>query len=635
MPKDKKVKKGKDNYYQFDDARTIKDSIVIKRLSKYAIPHWRKFIFIIITVLISSFLMAYLSKAFGAVIDILGGESITNYINASKSNFDPVLLYIYRTYGNSLDAFGIILHYAFFILGAIVISSVLSYFRGISLNRVGQKILVDVRNELFSHIENLSLKELDKTAVGTFVTRVTNDTNALSDLFTNVLVTLVSESMTMIYAIILMFIASWRLSLIAMAVMVALAFATFIFRYYSRRQFRMITYDNAKLNAFLSENLSGMKITQIFNREEAKLQEFDMLSDRLKKSHGGSTLIFAIFRPSIFFLYFCAVVLVFYVGSKFVLDPLMPAFTAGTLYSFYLYLQNLFNPIQNIAQQYNAMQNAFASAEKIFHVFDTSSSITFIDNPVKADNFRGEIEFKDVWFKYDEEWIIKGISFHVMPGETVAFVGPTGAGKTTILSLIERYYDVDKGEILIDGINVKDYDIHSLRKNIGEMLQDVFLFTGTIKDNITLRDETISDDDVIKSSEYVNADKFINRLPDKYDEKVKERGNNYSQGERQLLSFARTIVHKPKMIILDEATSNIDTETEVLIQDSLEKIKTIGTTIMVAHRLSTIQHSDIIMFIDAGQIVEAGSHQDLLKLKGRYYGLYELQYEGKSKEKAQ
>jgi ATP-binding cassette subfamily B protein len=256
-----------------------------------------------------------------------------------------------------------------------------------------------------------------------------------------------------------------------------------------------------------------------------------------------------------------------------------------------------------------------------------------IDEPIIADHFKGEIEFKNVYFKYKEDgnWIINNVSFHIKPGETVAFVGPTGAGKTTILSLLMRYYDVDDGEILIDGVNVKYYDIHSLRKNIGEMLQDVFLFTGSIKNNITLRDESISDEDIIQSSKYVNADSFINELPNKYEEQVKERGNNYSQGQRQLLSFARTIVHNPKMIILDEATSNIDTETEVLIQDSLEKIKSIGTTIMVAHRLSTIQHSDIIMFLDHGEIVESGSHKELLALKGRYYQLYQLQYDSKEK----
>lgn len=595
--KKKKEKKVKDNYYQFDDARNIKDGVIIKRLFKYSKPYILDFVFILISVLISSFLISYLSKLFGDILDLLDNNQVS-----MKD----------------------ISQYGLFIMTSIVVAFIISFFRGVALNKLGQKILVSIRNELFSHIENLSLKELDKTPVGTFVTRVTNDTNALSDLFTNVLVTLVSESMTMIYALILMFISSAKLSLIVLITFPILIVATLIFRTMSRNQFRKITYNNSKINAFLSENLSGMKITQIFNKEETKLEEFDKLSNRLKESHRGSVYIFAVFRPFVFVIYSVAVILIFAFGSPMVEEGFI---TTGVLYSFYLYQMNLFNPIQNIAQQYNTMQSAFASAEKIFTILDTKSSIILPKNPVIADNFKGEIEFRHVFFKYNDDWIIQDVSFHVTPGETVAFVGPTGAGKTTILSLIMRYYDVNEGEILIDGVNVKDYDLHSLRLNIGEMLQDVFLFSGTIKDNITLRDDKITDEEMLEASKYVNADSFVDKLPNKYNEIVKERGNNYSQGQRQLLSFARTIVHKPKMIILDEATSNIDTETEVLIQDSLEKIKTIGTTIMVAHRLSTIQHADLIMFLDGGKIVEMGSHQELLKLKGRYFALYELQYD--------
>ena len=595
MSKKNKIK----DVYEFDDSRKIKDSILFGRLIKYTKGYFVHFVFIILSVLVSSFLVAYLSTLFGDVLGLLQEEA----------------------------EFSEIMKYAYFILGSIVVSFTLTYFRGVVINRMGQRILVKIRKDIFAHIETLSLKELDKTPVGTFVTRVTNDTNALSDLFTNVLVNLVSNVATMIYGIILIFIASWQLALIVVTTVPVLIGATIVFRNLSRRAFRKVTYNNSKLNAFLSENLSGMKITQIFNREDTKLEEFDVLSERLMRSNRETTRVFAFFRPFIYVVYFSAVILIFHFGSKFVMAGMIGS---NIVYSFYLHLQNIFNPIQNIAQMYNVMQSAFASAEKIYTILDTESSIKFIDNPVKADNFRGEIEFKNVSFKYDPEspdWIINDVSFHIMPGQTVAFVGPTGAGKTTILSLVMRYYDVNEGEILIDGVNVKDYDIYDLRRNIGEMLQDVFLFTGTIKDNITLRDETISDEAVLESSKYVNADKFVDKLPNKYDETVKERGNNYSQGERQLLSFARTIVHKPKMIILDEATSNIDTETEVLIQDSLEKIKNIGTTIVVAHRLSTIQHSDLILFLDHGKIVERGNHQELLLQKGRYYDLFTLQYE--------
>jgi len=591
------VSKKVDNYYKFDDSREMKTSELVKRLIKYARPYYKPFIFVIISVLISSFFSSYTNILVGDVIDSL-----------KLSN-----------------SYSIIVKYTILLGVFIVLATIISLIRGFVLNRLSQKILVDIRNEIFDHIESLSLKEIDKTPVGTFVTRVTNDTNSLSELFTSVIVKLIGETTILIYAIILMIICSPKLSLLSSLVFPVLFLSTALFVKLSRRVHRKITFDNSKLNSFLSENLSGMKITQIFNMEDKKMHEFDFYSDKLFANQRNAMLVFAIFRPFINFLFYISEIIIFYFGAKMVInDP--SSFTTGALYAFYLCIFNVYNPIQNIAQMFNTLQSAFASAEKIFHILDIKSSIVLKKEPVKADNFKGDIEFRDVWFKYEEDWIIKGISFKIKAGQVVSFVGPTGAGKTTILSLIGRYYDPQKGEILIDGINIKDYDIHSLRRNIGEMLQDVFLFTGTIKDNITLRNDDITLEEVKVASKYVNANSFIEKFENQYDEVVKERGNNYSQGQRQLLSFARTIVYKPKMIILDEATSNIDTETEVLIQDSLEKIKTIGTTLMVAHRLSTIQHSDIIMFVDDGKIIESGSHQELLKLKGRYYNLYKLQY---------
>ena len=563
--------------------------------------------------------MSYLNIAIGWVITMLNGEDpegmfVSGSVIRNIFNFAPTI------------SFGDITKICLFMLGLILLSTIITYFRGLALSKLGQRILYDIRGELFEHIEKLSLSEIDRTPVGKFVTRVTNDTNSLSDLFTNVLINLVSQITLLVYGVVFLFLLNWRLALIVFTVMPFIIVATFFFRKFSRIQFRKITHCRSKLNSYLSENLSGMKITQIFNKEDTKEEEFDELAERLRKEQRNAMILFGLFRPFIYTLYLVSTVLIYYYGSVHVLSADI-AFDLGNLTSFEMLNMNLFNPIQSIAQMYNVIQSAFASAEKIYTILDTKSSIKLSENPIKADNFRGEIEFKNVWFKYKEEWIIKGMSFHVYPGETVSFVGPTGAGKTTILSLIGRYYDCQEGEILIDGVNIKDYDIYSLRRNIGEMLQDVFLFTGTIKENITLRDDSITDTEIIEASKYVNADQFISLLPDGYNEIVKERGNNYSQGQRQLLSFARTIVYKPKMIILDEATSNIDTETEVLIQDSLEKIKSIGTTIMVAHRLSTIQHSDKIMFIDGGKIVECGNHQELLKAKGRYYNLYMLQYE--------
>jgi len=621
--KEKKNKKKKKNdfneFYEEDDARKINDKVIIKRLSKYVKPYIWEFVIIIISVLISSFLMSYLNIAMGWIITLLKGESPSGMFISSDTLAEIM------KFSNPV-IFKDIRNVCILILTLILSGTLITFIRGLMLNKLGQRILYEIRGELFSHIESLSLKEIDKTPVGTFVTRVTNDTNALSDFFTNVLVNLFSQITTLIYAIVFLFMLNWSLTLKIFTVMPIIIVATFFFRKLSRIQFRRISYSRSRLNAFLSENLSGIKITQIFNKEEAKQKEFDDLAERLRKEQRNFMFLFGLFRPFIYTLYLTSVVITYYYGAIDVLTPTID-FDLGNLTSFEMLGMNLFNPIQNIAQMYNTIQSAFASAEKIFTILDTKSSIVLKEDGIKADNFKGEIEFKNVWFKYKEDWIIKGMSFHVMPGEVVSFVGPTGAGKTTILSLIGRYYDCQEGEILIDGINVKDYDIYSLRRNIGEMLQDVFLFTGTIKDNITLRDENITLDEVKEASKYVNADKFIDKLENGYDEIVKERGNNYSQGQRQLLSFARTIVYKPKMIILDEATSNIDTETEVLIQDSLEKIKTIGTTIMVAHRLSTIQHSDVIMFVDSGKIVESGNHQDLLKLKGRYYNLYQLQYE--------
>ena len=622
LKREAKIKEKKEKLKEFygeDDSRNISDKELMSRLFKYIKPYTKNFIIIIISVFISSFLMSYLNITIGWVVTMLdGGYPEGMFISSDivRNVFafsDPI---------EFIDITKVCLFMLFLILS----STVITYFRGIALNKLGQRILYDIRGELFEHIERLSLSEIDKTPVGKFVTRVTNDTNSLSDLFTNVLVNLLSQVTTLIYGIVFLFLLSVKLTLIVFTVIPLIFVATFFFRKYSRIQFRKITHCRSKLNSYLSENLSGMKITQIFNKEDTKQEEFDELSERLRKEQRNAMILFGLFRPFIYTLYLVSNVLIYYFGAIYVLTPDI-AFDLGNLTSFEMLNMNLFNPIQSIAQMYNVIQSAFASAEKIYTVLDTKSSIQLIDQPIKADNFKGEIEFKDVWFKYNEEWIIKGMSFHVSPGETVSFVGPTGAGKTTILSLIGRYYDCQKGEILIDGINVKDYDIYSLRRNIGEMLQDVFLFTGTIKENITLRDESITDSEVVEASKYVNADSFVSILPDGYNEIVKERGNNYSQGQRQLLSFARTIVYKPKMIILDEATSNIDTETEVLIQDSLEKIKSIGTTIMVAHRLSTIQHSDKIMFVDGGRIVESGNHQELLKLKGRYYNLYMLQYE--------
>jgi ATP-binding cassette subfamily B protein len=368
-----------------------------------------------------------------------------------------------------------------------------------------------------------------------------------------------------------------------------------------------------------------MKIIQIFNQEKRKFDEFDGKNRKLKFSYYKQIFVFGIYRPSMYFIYMATVIMVFYIGG---LQVLSESITIGILFTFYMYVGRFFEPIQQLAEQFNILQSAYASSERIFGILDSNPTVLDAEDAIELEEIKGEIEFKDVWFKYvEDEWVLKGVSFHVNAKDSVAFVGATGSGKTTILSLITRNYDIQKGQILVDGIDITKIKKSSLRKFIGQMLQDVFMFSGTIESNIKLKNDNITREEMIQACEYVNADKFINKLDNGYDEEVRERGNNFSSGQRQLVSFARTIVHDPKVMILDEATSNIDTETEQLIQESLTKMMSIGTMLIVAHRLSTIQHVDNIIVLSKGEILEQGNHQELLKQKGHYFKLYQLQYQ--------
>ena len=582
--------------------RNIKDGEIIKRLLIYAKPHIKSFIIV-------GFIML-LSISYEIISPLLVGR-IERILT---EDFEMARLLAY------------VAVYA----GILIVSLVSTYVQSIILQKVGQKILSSLREDVFMHIEGLSHSQLHQIPVGKLVTRVANDTNAISMMFTNLLVNLVKNCFTIVGVLGAMLLLNYQLTLMVLCFAPFILLFTLIFRKFSRRAYRKVKDGTTDINTFLSENLSGIKITQIFNREDRKAEEFEGKNARLAKSKHQEIFVFGIFRPMVYMLYISSVLTLLYFSARgYIKDTsfLGQKITSDILVSFYMYTNKFFNPIQNLAEQFNRLQSAFASAEKIFTVLDMTPEVVDEPDAIELDEVRGEIEFKNVWFAYKEgEWVLRDVSFKVDAKQTVAFVGSTGSGKTTILSLICRNYDIQKGQILIDGIDIKHIKLSSLRRHFGQMLQDVFLFSGTIRSNIILRDESITDDEVLETCRYVNADHFINKLTDGLDEEVRERGNNFSAGQRQLLSFARTIVHKPSVIILDEATANIDTETELLIQDSLEKIKNIGTMLIVAHRLSTIQHADKIIVLSHGEIVEEGNHFELLANRGRYYGLYMLQF---------
>ena len=588
---------------KFDDnERHMPDGEIIRRLLKYGKPYWKNFVLVFFVML------------FSIVYDLLSPLLVGHIQDTIKDEFE--LSYLFTLVGL----------YA----GILVVSLICTYLQAMILQRTGQKILSQIRLDVFTHIEKLSHEQLNKIPVGKLVTRVTNDPNTISFLFTNILVTLAKNCMVVVGVLAAMLMLNYALTLMVLCFVPFVILFTVIFRKFSRRVHRSVSNATTAVNTYLSENLSGIKITQIFNREEQKYLEFVEKSNRLSKAKFNRMYVFGIFRPMVYMLFVSSQMCLFYFGAKGCINDttfLGQSISSATLISFYMYISRFFNPIQTLAEQFDMLQRSFAGAEKIFTILDMVPQVVDEEDAIELDEIRGEIEFKDVWFAYKPgEWVLKGVSFHVSPKQTVAFVGSTGSGKTTILSLICRNYDIQKGQILIDGIDIRKIKISSLRKHFGQMLQDVFLFAGDIRSNILLREEGISDEEVWNACRYVNADKFINKLEKKLDEPVRERGNNFSAGQRQLLSFARTIIHKPSVMILDEATANIDTETEILIQDSLEKMKNIGTMLIVAHRLSTIQHSDNIILLSQGQIIEQGNHQELLKQKGRYHHLYTLQY---------
>lgn len=589
--------------------RSMADGEILRRLFGYAKPYLRQFIVVGFLVLFSISYDIASPLIVGYIEELVVGDF------ELKSLYVSVAVYA----------------------GVLVFSMASTYLQAVILQRVGQRIISDLREDLFTHIESLSHGQLNDIPVGKLVTRVTNDTNAISMMFTNLFVNLTKNAFVILGILVAMLFLNYELTLMVLCFVPFILLFTVIFRKFSRRAYRKVKDATTDINTYLSENLSGIKVTQIFGREDEKMEEFRRKSQTLAKATQEQIFVFGVFRPLVYMLYISSILCLFYLGGMGHLNHvtfLGQTISSGTIVTFYMYISKFFTPIQNLAEQFNWLQSALASSEKVFSIMDIRPQMVDAPDAVELDEVKGDIEFRDVWFSYiPGEWVLQGVSFHVEPRQTVAFVGSTGSGKSTILSLICRNYEFQKGEILIDGIDIRKIRISSLRRHFGQMLQDVFLFSGTIRSNIVLREEKIPDEEIMKVCRYVNADHFINKLEHGLDEEVRERGNNFSAGQRQLLSFARTILHKPSVMILDEATANIDTETELLIQDSLEKMRSVGTMLIVAHRLSTIQHADNIIVLSRGRILEQGTHQQLLAAHGRYYQLYTLQYHKEQMDK--
>lgn len=639
-----------------DSDRHMADRELIRRLMEYAVPYRKEFILVLLLLLFSIAYDLASPLLIGYIEETVKGEFELSFL------WTMVALYV----------------------GILIVSMVCTYGQSMILQKTGQKILSALREDIFVHIEGLSHGQLSEIPVGKLVTRVTNDTNAISYMFTNILVTLVKNMVVIVGVLAAMMMLNYALTLMVLCFVPFVVFFTVLFRYFSRKVHRRVNNATTDVNTYLSENLSGMKITQVFNQEDRKMEEFRVKSETLRKAKKARIFVFGIFRPMVYMLYISSVMCLFYLGGKGYIDDVQllgQTVTSGVVVTFYMYISRFYNPIQTLAEQFDMLQRSFAAAEKIFTIMDMAPEITDREEAAEAadsdiysaavtdakmdadagsdadtdsgadtntntntntpadkgglielETLRGEIEFQDVWFCYNPgEWVLKGVSFHIYPGQTAAFVGATGSGKSTILSLICRNYDIQKGRILIDGIDIRNIKIASLRRHFGQMLQDVFLFSGSIRSNLTLRD-SFTEEEIMEACRYVNADGFIGRLKNGLDEEVLERGNNFSAGQRQLLSFARTVLHRPSVMILDEATANIDTETELLIQDSLEKMRNIGTMLVVAHRLSTVQHADRIIVLSHGEIEEQGTHRELIAKRGRYYQLYMLQYSKKKLE---
>jgi ATP-binding cassette subfamily B protein len=510
------------------------------------------------------------------------------------------------------------------LLGSLLLQATIQYFLTYFTQYIGQKSLYDMRTTIFNHIQKLALKFFDRTPIGRLVTRATNDVEALGELFSSGIVMVFYDIFSIVSILIFMFLMDVSLSLVTLSVLPVLIYGTFLFRRKARESYRDVRLYLARLNSYMQEHVTGMSVVQIFNKQNDEFKKFSTINNDYRKTNIKSIFYYAVFYPSVELLSSIAVGLIIWYGGG---EVIQGALTIGVLFAFIQYTEMFFRPIRDLSEKYNIMQTAMASSERIFKLLDNDTMIKNPDNPIKLNGVKGSIEFKNVWFAYNsDDYVLKDISFRINPGETIAIVGHTGAGKTSIVNILTRFYDINKGEILLDGINIEKIDKRDLRKYISLVLQDVFLFSGNIESNINLNNEKISREKVIEAARIIGADKFIKELSAQYDEEVKERGATLSVGQKQLISFARALAYNPQILILDEATSSIDTETEHLIKKAIEKLLIGRTAIVIAHRLSTIQNADKIIVLHKGEIRETGNHQELLAKRGIYYKLYQLQY---------
>ncbi len=572
------------------------DAKLMRRLLNYVKPY-KKYVILAI-------LMNIVVAALPAVRPLLSQIAVDDFI--ANKNYNG-LMWI------SIALFGIL-----------ILQAAIQYFLTYYTEYMGQRIVYDLRVQVFSHVQKLALKYFDKTPVGRTVTRVTNDVDSLSEMFSSGIVQVFSDIFVIVWIFIFMFSMAWDLALVVLIVMPFLFYATFLFRKKVRETYRDVRLHLARLNSYMQEHVTGMNVVQIFAKEKEELKKFSSINRDYRNANIKSVFYYAVFFPVVELLSAITFGLIIWYGGGEVVQGKL---TLGVLLAFFQYTEMFWRPVRDLSEKYNILQAAMASSERIFKLLDNDTIIKDSDKPLKFEKIRGEIEFKNVWFAYNPgEYVLKNVSFKINPGETIAIVGATGAGKTSIINILTRFYDIEKGTITLDGVDIRDIEKSDLRKYISMVLQDVFLFSGTIKTNISLGNSEISDEQIINSAVTVGADKFISQLPNGYDEEVKEKGATLSVGQRQLISFARALAYDPQILILDEATSSVDTETEILIQNAIQKLLVGRTSIVIAHRLSTIQNSNKILVMHKGELKEIGTHQELLAKKGIYYRLYQLQY---------